>query len=49
MKKEFSIKHYRDLFIEYQKDSSFLCLQKKLTKLLDSLKLEDKNIILAIS
>lgn len=43
------IKHYEDLFIEYPKDSSFLYLQKKLTKLLDSLKFEDKNIILAIS
>ena len=43
------MKHYTDLFAEYPQDSSFLKLQKKLTKLLESLKLEDKDIILAIS
>ena len=43
------MKHYTDLFTEYPQDSSFLKLQKKLTKLLESLKLEDKDIILAIS
>ena len=49
MKKENLIKHYTDLFTKYPKDSSFLKLQKKLTKLLESLELEDKDIILAIS
>ncbi len=43
------IKHYKDLFIEYPKDSLFLNLQKKLTKLLESLDLKDMHIILAIS
>ena len=49
MKKENLIKHYTDLFAEYPQDSLFLKLQKKLTKLLESLKLEGKDIILAIS
>ena len=49
MKKENLIKHYQDLFTEYPQDSSFLKLQKKLSKLLESLELEDKDIILAIS
>lgn len=49
MEKENLIKHYADLFVEYPQDSSFLNLQKKLTKLLESLELEGKNIILAIS
>lgn len=43
------MKHYTDLFTEYPKDSSFLKLQKKLTPLFESLELEDKDIILAIS
>ena len=49
MKKEILIKHYKDLFAEYPQDSSFLKLQKELDKLLNNLKLEDKDIILAIS
>lgn len=49
MKKENLIKHYTDLFAEYPQDSSFLKLQKKLGILLESLELEDKDIILAIS
>ena len=49
MKKENLIKHYTDLFAEYPQDSSFLKLQKNLTKLLESLELENKDIILAIS
>ena len=49
MKKESIMKHYTDLFVEYPKDSLFLKLQKKLTKLLNSLELKDKDIILAIS
>jgi hypothetical protein len=49
MEKQILIKHYKDLFTEYPKDSSFLKLQRKLTKLLGSLELEDKDIILAIS
>lgn len=43
------MKHYTDLFVEYPNNSSFLRLQKKLIKLLESLELENKNIILAIS
>ena len=49
MKKENVIKHYTDLFAEYPQDSSFLKLQKKLSKLLELLELKDKDIILAIS
>ena len=49
MKKDFLIKNYTDLFTEYPQDSLFLKLQKKLIKLLNSLELEDKDIILAIS
>ena len=49
MKKENLINHYTELFTEYPRDSSFLKLQKKLIKLLNSLELEDKDIILAIS
>jgi hypothetical protein len=49
MKKEILIRHYTDLFTEYPNNSLFLKLQKKLTKLLESLKLENKDIILAIS
>jgi hypothetical protein len=49
MEKENLIKHYADLFTEYPKDSLFLKLQKRLTKLLNSLELEGKDIILAIS
>ena len=49
MKKETLIKHYTDLFTEYSNNSLFLKLQKKLNKLLNSLELEDKDIILAIS
>ena len=49
MKKETLFEHYTDLFVEYSKDSLFFKLQKKLTKLLESLELADKDIILAIS
>jgi len=49
MKKENLMKHYTDLFTEYPKDLLFLKLQKKLTPFFESLKLEDKDIILAIS
>lgn len=49
MKKETLVGHYADLFVEYPKDSLFFKLQKKLTKLLASLELADKDIILAIS
>ena len=49
MQKEILIKHYEDLFTEYGENSSFLKLQKKLTELLKSLELKDKDIILAIS
>jgi hypothetical protein len=49
MNKGTLIEHYTDLFTEYPQDSSFLKLQKKLTKLLESLELENKDIILAIS
>lgn len=49
MEKESTMKHYTDLFVEYPKNSLFLKLQKKLTKLLNSLELKDKDIILAIS
>ena len=49
MGKENLIKHHTSLFIEYPNDSLFLKLQKNLTKLLESLKLENKDIILAIS
>jgi hypothetical protein len=49
MKKETLIKHYTGLFTEYSNNSLFLKLQKKLNKLLNSLELEDKDIILAIS
>lgn len=49
MEEQTLIKHYTDLFIEYPKDSLFLNLQKKLTKLLESLNLKDRHIILAIS
>ena len=49
MRQEILIKHYKDLFTEYGENSSFLKLQKKLNKLLESVELKDKNIILAIS
>jgi hypothetical protein len=49
MKKENLMKHYTDLFAGYSQDSLFLKLQKKLTKLLESLELKDRDIILAIS
>ena len=49
MKNEILIKHYTDFFTEYPIDSLFLKLQKKLTKVINSLELKDKNIILAIS
>jgi len=49
MKTDFLIEHYSNLFTEYPQDSSFLKLQKKLTKLLNSLELKDKDIILAVS
>lgn len=43
------IKHYTHLFTEHPNNSSFLKSQKKLTKLLESLELTDKDVILAIS
>ena len=49
MKRENSINHYKNLFNEYPQNSLFLKLQKKLTELLNSLNLENKDIILAIS
>ncbi len=49
MKRKTSIKHYENLFSEYPNNSLFLKLQKKLAKLLESLELADKDIILAIS
>ena len=49
MKKEFLIKDYKDLFAEYAENSLFLRLQKNLTPLYESLKLEWKDIILAVS
>ncbi len=49
MKKEILIRHYTGLFAEYLQNSLFFQLQKKLTKLLNSLGLENKDIILAIS
>ena len=49
MKNNFLVKHYNDLFNEYSKDSSFLKLQKKLIPLFESLELEEKDIILAVS
>jgi hypothetical protein len=49
MKKENLIGHYTNLFTEYPNNSLFLKLQKKLIKLLNSLELKDKDIILAIS
>lgn len=49
MKKENLIKHYKDLFSEYPQDSRFLKLQKKLNKLLESLEIKNKDIILAVS
>jgi len=49
MEKEFFIKHYKDLFKEYSKDSLFLKLQKNLTPLFEYLELKDKDILLAVS
>ena len=49
MKKENLIKHYTALFTEYQLNSLFFQLQKKLSKLFESLELKDEDIILAIS
>lgn len=49
MKKENLINHYTELFTEYPQDSLFLKLQKKLIRLLNTLDLEDKDVILAIS
>ena len=49
MKRENSINHYKNLFNEYPQNSLFLKLQKKLTELLNSLELEWKDIILAVS
>ena len=49
MKKEILIKHYKDLFTEYGENSLFLKLQKNLTPLFESLELEWKDIILAVS
>ena len=51
MQEKWEIKHYTQLFKNERITSSslFLKLQKKLTKLLNNLELEDKDIILAIS
>ena len=51
MQEKWGIKHYTQLFENEMitSNSLFLKLQKKLTKLLNSLKLKDKDIILAIS
>ena len=49
MKKGNLMKHYTDLFSEISQDSLFFQLQKKLSKLLESLELQEKDIILAIS
>ena len=49
MKEEFLIKHYEDLFTEYGENSLFLKLQKNLTPLFESLELQWKDIILAVS
>lgn len=49
MKKDFLIKHYKDLFTEYTDSSLFLKLQKNLNPFFKSLELEWKNVILAVS
>lgn len=49
MKKEYLIKHYKDLFNEYPKDSLFLKLRKNLTPLFTSIELQNTDIILAVS
>jgi hypothetical protein len=51
MQEKWEFKHYTQLFENERitDNSSFLKLQKKLTKLLESLELENKDIILAIS
>jgi hypothetical protein len=51
MQEKWEIKHYTQLFESERitDNSLFLKLQKKLTKFLESLELEGKDIILAIS
>jgi hypothetical protein len=51
MQEKWEIEHYSQLFENKRiiSNSLFLKLQKNLDKLLNSLKLEDKDIILAIS
>ena len=51
MQEKWEIKHYSQLFESERitSNSLFLKLQKKLNKLLNSLELEGKDIILAIS
>ena len=51
MQEKWEIKHYSQLFESERitDNSSFLKLQKKLTKLFKLLELKDKDIILAIS
>jgi hypothetical protein len=51
MQEKWEIKHYTQLFENERitENSQFLKLQKKLTKLLESLELGDKDIILAVS
>jgi len=51
MQEKWKIKHYTQLFESERitNNSLFLKLQKKLTKLLESLELKDKDIILAVS
>jgi hypothetical protein len=51
MQEKWEIKHYTQLFKNERiiSNSLFLKLQKKLIKLLDTLELDGKDIILAIS
>ena len=49
MEKENLIKHNKDLFTEYAENSLFLKLQKNLTPIFESLELDNKDIILAVS
>ena len=51
MQAQGKFQHYSALFDDKRiaKDSLFFQLQKKLTKLLESLELQEKDIILAIS
>ncbi|MBQ5945421.1 hypothetical protein IJL65_03355 [bacterium] len=51
MQAQGKIKHYQELFENgrIEQNSLFLKLQKNLTPLFESLELEDKDIILAVS